>query len=155
MADKKLSLEDLKKEIAKLRSQAKTASERVLLQRELKELRDSQSNNTLKRISRGFKVLVKKGATATGKGVVKLRKFAVESGATEGLDFNGRVRTPVQRRVRSVQAVRRVRRIRRRPITTAVIRRTTIRRIKVKPKKRKIVRRAPTDDGFFGGLTQF
>ncbi len=157
MVRKRLTLADLKKAVARAKKKASTAQERAQLESELKQLQAGTSTKLLKRLGRGFVILTKKGARATGKGIVKARKFAEETGAGEGLDIE--LASSIPRRQRPVRQqsprkVRRVRTVRRSPSRVVVTKRTkiTTRGVRRKP-RRRVARRAPQDNsGFFGGL---
>ena len=97
-----ISLKQLQKAVAKERAKAQIIEERRILERELKRLQEGKGTQLIRRFGRGFRILAKKGAKATGRAIVKARKFAEESGAAEGLntDFGGgraEVRRPVRR----------------------------------------------------------
>ena len=127
----RMTFKQLQAAISRERKKAKTAAERRKLEIELKELRAGTSTKILRRFKKGFKVFVKKGAAATGKGIVKARKFAEESGAGRGLDIELGSSVP-----------RRGVRLSKRPKGMA------------KRRRRRVVRqRQSSDDGFFGGLS--
>ncbi len=119
MVQRRISLKQLQRAIAKERAKAKTASERAELERELRQLRAGTSAKLLKRFGRGFVILTQKGAKATGRGIVKARKFAEESGAGEGLDIRLRSsisqppRRPVRMKPRRIKRRRAVRKVQR------------------------------------------
>ncbi len=152
MVNKQISLTDLKIAIAREKAKASTTQERAQLERELKQLRAGTSNKLLKRFGRGFAILAKKGATATGKGIVKARKFAEESGAGKGLDIELASAVPSKRMAQTTRVVK-VRRRPRRRVT--ITKKTTTRRVRIKPaRRRKVVRRVQQDNGgFFGGFS--
>lgn len=163
MVNKRISLKELQRAVARARAKAKTASERIQLERELKALREGTNIKLLRRLGRGFVILTKKGAKATGQGIVKARKFAEETGAGEGLDIElaSSIQRPISRKaVRTTRVVR----IRRRPRTRVVVtRKVTTRRVRIRPRKRRaikrdvrrgVARRTQQDTGdFFGGLS--
>jgi hypothetical protein len=154
MVKKGLSLKELQSLVTREKSKAKTIVERRKLEKELKDLRAGTNTKLLKRLGRGFVILTKKGAKATGRGIVAARKFAEESGAGEGFE-NIRFRSALNGDGKSVG----------RKSSRVVIVRTKV--IKSKPKKRrrrvtvirtrKIIRRprqrSTSDSGFFGGLS--
>jgi hypothetical protein len=88
MVKKRMTLKQLKMAVAKEKKKSGTISERQKLERQLKELRAGPGSKLIKRVGKGFVILSKKGAKATGKGIIAARKFAEESGAGEGLDVN-------------------------------------------------------------------
>jgi len=147
---KQITLKQLQEAVKKEKAKAKTMEERRALEAELKSLRAGRGTKLLKRLGRGFVILGKKGAKATGAGIVKARKFAEESGAGQGLDVELASSLPRKGRVTT-----RTVRVRRGPKKTVVTRkvRTTIRRVKAKPKRNKVIRRVREDNGFFSGLS--
>ncbi len=157
MVQKQLSLKDLEKAVKIERAKAKTSAQRAELQKELKQLRAGTSTKLLKRLGRGFGVLAKKGAKATGKGIKEARKFAEESGAERGLDTGfgirgGKVRRPVSRG--TVRKTVRVVKVRRPKGKRKVVRITKVIRTK-RPVRR--TRTPRSSDGFSGdfGLVDF
>lgn len=158
MVKRKLSVKQLEKAIEKAQKKAKTAEEKIRLGRELKQLEEGTNIKLLRRFGKGFVVLAKKTGKATGRGIVKARKFAEESGAGRGFDVELSSSIP-RGQPRDQRRVVRARPIRRRG------RRVIIQRVKAKPirrsrarrPKRKVKRggfRQPAQDtGFFGGLS--
>jgi hypothetical protein len=145
------TLKQLRIAIVREKSKASTIEERRALERQLKLLRSGKGIKFLRRSGRGFVILTKKGARATGRGIVKARKFAEESGAAEGLDIQlvSSLPTKSRRRIRSVR--------RRSPVRVSVVRRvkTTTRRVKIRPRRRRrVVRRTRQSNGdFFGNFS--
>jgi len=84
---KQKSLAELRREIAGEKKKASKLSERKALEIELRVLREGPKSKFFKRLGRGATVLVKKGAEATGKGIVRARKFAEENKADQGLNM--------------------------------------------------------------------
>ncbi len=151
-----MSLKDLEKAVATAKKRVNIQSRRSELERELKVLREGKKTKLARRLSRGFVALTKEGAKATGRGIVKARKFAESTGAGEGLDVELESSLPRRKVVKRI--VRRVVRRRAKPKRKLrVVRVTTIRRrIKARPVarriKRRAVRRVARDDGFGFGL---
>lgn len=69
------SLDSLKRQIARERAKFSKASERIKLERELRQLKSSGRSDVAARIGRGFVVLSKK----TGKATLKLGKKTVKA----------------------------------------------------------------------------
>ena len=181
---KQISLKQLQKIVAKEKKKVGTVEERERLEKELRELRAGKSTKLLKRLGRGFVVLTKKGAVATGEGIKKVSKFAEERGAGRFFDtdvsaggkgeffdteYSGRPSTVRRVRVvrrkpsrRRIQVVRRIANSKTRQVfvpglgtvTQKVGRKAVKRTIKRKPKRRTVRRERTENGGFFGGLQQ-
>lgn len=141
MVKKRISLAKLKEQLAQERSKAKTSSERMEIQRELRVLREGEGSKLARRFGRGFVVLVGKGARATGRGIVRARKFAEESGAGEGLDIRLERSIPSERPVRRIIRRRIIRRAIPKAVRRKIIRRKVARRIAPRVVRRVVRRR--------------
>lgn len=101
MVKKQITMKALRRELVNERRKAKFSLKRSEIESELRELRISPNRKFLKRLGRGFVVLTKKGAEATGRGIRQARKFAEESGAGRGLDIDFKRPSPKKRRIKS------------------------------------------------------
>lgn len=142
MVKKRLTLKELQTAVASEKKKAKTAQEIMLLERELKELRAGSNQKLLKRLGRGFVVLTKKGAKVTGRGIRAVNKFAEESGAGSGLKGID-LASGASKKTRVARARPRLKRGR---VTTVIRTKRVIRG------RRRVPKRTPPRDDFFGAL---